>query len=225
MEESPMFRHPLRAAVAAIVLLVGLTVARPALAGPPLLCHPFNIEGARSLPWNDTGEWLQGRTDYDLKSLVADTDALLTSSTPVIVRMETLRRAAIYASRDRDVAGRLLSSLTERVKDAGTAPRARSLALLDLAYVTEALREITYLDGKPEFHGSAQRIKPLIADSDGYAMAKASLAAQPDEPALEFAVALIAADRDRAGYEAHAARAKAGAKRDHLLSLNIGQIS
>jgi hypothetical protein len=225
MEEIPMFRHPLRASVAATALLVGLAAARPALAGPPLLCHPFNIESARSLPWDGTGGWFQWRADYDLKNLAADTDALLTRSTPVIVRMETLRRAAIYASRDRNVAGQLLASLAERVKVAGQPPRARSLALLDLAYLTEALREITYMDGKPEFQGSAQMIRALLGDADGYALAKSSLAAQPNDPALEFAVALIAADRDRAGYEEHAARARAGAKGDHLLSLNIGQIS
>ena len=52
------------------------------------------------LPWDGTNAWWQGRADYNLQNLVADTEALLTPSTPVIVRMETLRRAALYASLD-----------------------------------------------------------------------------------------------------------------------------
>jgi hypothetical protein len=221
MEEVPMSRCSLSATVAAFALLASLVAARPALAGPPLLCHPFKIENARSLPWDGTAGWFQGRADYMLKNLVADTDALLTPSTPVIVRMETLRRAAIYASRDGQVAGQLVASLKARVEAAGKAARSHSLALLDLAYVTEALRQISYLDKMTEFSGSAPMIRALVGESDGYALAKQSLAGQPDDPALEFAVALIAADKDRAGYAAHVARAKAGASRDHLLALNI----
>ena len=82
-----------RAACFALVALLG--VAAPALAGPPLLCHPFDIGSARSLPWDGTNAWWQGRADYNLQNLVADTEAILSPSTPVIVRMETLRRAAL----------------------------------------------------------------------------------------------------------------------------------
>jgi hypothetical protein len=86
----------------AIVLGV-VAIATPALAGPPLLCHPYDIGSARSLPWNDAAGWTGTRADYKLENLVADTDALLTPSTPVVVRMK-LRRAAIYASMDAKVA-------------------------------------------------------------------------------------------------------------------------
>src|SRR6187397_1918598 len=95
-------------------LALALAVAAPALAGPPLLCHPFDIGSARSLPWDGTNAWWQGRADYNLQNLVADTEAILTPSTPVIIRMETLRRAALYASLDDKVAARLLSSVTAR---------------------------------------------------------------------------------------------------------------
>src|SRR5688572_20275282 len=106
-----MTRHLIR--IAPLIVVGLLSGAQPALAGPPLLCHPFDIGSARSLPWNDTAAWWNGRSDYDVRNLVADTQALLTPATPVIVRMETLRRAAIYASRDARVAAQLLKTLND----------------------------------------------------------------------------------------------------------------
>jgi len=84
-----------------------VALASSVFAGPPLLCHPYDIGSARSLPWNDAAGWTGTRADYKLENLVADTDALLTPTTPVVVRMETLRRAAIYASMDAKVAKQL----------------------------------------------------------------------------------------------------------------------
>ena len=41
-----------------LVLALVAFVASPALAGPPLLCFPFNIGPATSLPWeNDNNPW------------------------------------------------------------------------------------------------------------------------------------------------------------------------
>ena len=59
----------------------------------------FDIGSAQSLPWEGRDSWWHGRADYQLTRLVADTTGLLTASTPVLVRMETLRRATIYAQR------------------------------------------------------------------------------------------------------------------------------
>ena len=64
-----------------------LAFAAPALAGPPLLCHPYDIGNAKSLPWVGEKSWSEGQPDYKLENLVRDTEALLTPSTPVIVRM------------------------------------------------------------------------------------------------------------------------------------------
>ena len=77
--------------LAALILLGSVVITTPAFAGPPLLCHPFDVGNARSLPWDGT-QWWRGRTDYKLANLQADTEALLTPTTPIIVRMETLRR-------------------------------------------------------------------------------------------------------------------------------------
>ena len=55
-------------------------------------------------------------------------------------------------------------------------------------------------------------------------MAK-SLAARPEDAALEFAAALIAAGKDRSAYEAHARKARAGISSDPLLSRNLNHVN
>jgi hypothetical protein len=206
-------------------LLASLALARPALAGPPLLCHPFDIGMARSLPWGGTASWFDGKADYTVANLVADTEALLTPSTPVIVRMETLRRASIYASRDAKIASALLERLTAKAQASKASGQPDPLALLDAAYVTEALRQVTMIGGISGFKDQVNGIKDVIGNADGWQYIKASLAAQPDDPALEFAAALIAADKDRAAYRGHAQRARAGAAKDALLAKNLSHIS
>src|SRR6266545_694163 len=104
------FRTTVLAAVAA------LAFAAPALAGPPLLCHAYDIGAAKSLPWVGERSWFEGRPDYNIQNLVADTETLLTPSAPVIVRMETLRRAAIYASTDPKIANALLKRFISRAE-------------------------------------------------------------------------------------------------------------
>jgi hypothetical protein len=207
------------------LVLASIAFARPALAGPPLLCHPFDIGTAASLPWSGTASWFDGKADYQLTNLVADTEALLAPSTPVIVRMETLRRATIYASRDAKIASTLLERLTARAQASIAAGRPDALALLDAAYVTEALRQVTTIGGISGFKDQVNGIKDVISNADGWNYMKASLAARPDDPALEFAAALIAADKDRAAYSGHAQRARAGASKDALLARNLSHIS
>ena len=68
-------------------------------------------------------------------------------------------------------------------------------------------------------------IRDVIRDRDGWVHMKASLAARPDDPALQFAAALIASDKDRGAYLEHARRARAGAPTDTLLARNLHHIS
>ena len=101
-----MTRVSMRSVIGILTLVALAATADVALAGPPLLCHPFDIGTAKSLTWDNSHGW-QGRVGAtNMKTLVADTEALLTPDTPVIVRMETLRRAALYASTDAQVATR-----------------------------------------------------------------------------------------------------------------------
>jgi hypothetical protein len=209
-----------RSVFTAFLVIAALVTARPAQAGPPLLCHPFDIGAAASLPWNGHSSWFDGKPDYRLSSLVSDTEALLVPSTPVVVRMETLRRAAIYASHDPQVATALLDRLTAKAQTSKTA-----LALLDAAYVTEALRQLTQIGGVTGYKDRVPAILELVRDRDGWQQMKASLAASPDDPGLQFAAALIAAGKDRGAYLEHARRARAGATKDALIARNLKHIS
>src|SRR5262249_104478 len=91
--------------LAVAVFFTAMAFQQIVVAGPPLICHPYAIGNAKSLPWGGT-EWRAVKSDYDLNRLVEDTLALLTPETPLIVRMETLRRATVYAvwaKRDKEV--------------------------------------------------------------------------------------------------------------------------
>src|SRR5262245_54854933 len=196
------------------------TVA-PVLAGPPLLCHPFDIGDARSLPWGP--DWSQGRSEYNVANLVADTEAILTPTAPVIVRMETLRRAALYASLDGKVAKQLLQSLNARAtaaERAGNASPATAMALFDAGYLTETYRQINDLGRAPGWGARSATIAGVIGKANGKSFMDRTIALRPDDGAIQFAAALVAASTDRSAYQEHAARAREGAARDPLLSRN-----
>jgi hypothetical protein len=190
-----------------------LFAATVALAGPPLICHPYDIGQAKSLPG---GGGAHGTAqNYDRTPLVADTLALLTPDTPVLVRMETLRRAAIYATgnlrawngekyteTDKNLAAQLITKLRER-STSGDA-KAKALALFDLGFFSETVRQ-TGLD-------------PSI---DGYAlMVKARELRGPDAE-MEFALALASHREHPAAHAAHLAQARAAAKPNTLLATNL----
>jgi hypothetical protein len=208
--------HPYRLLTAAALVL---TIAAPVLAGPPLLCRPFDIGSATSLPWDGRTGWSQGRPDYPLQRLVADTEALLQPGTPVLVRMETLRRASIYASQDPAVAAALMDRLSARARLATD-----GLAGLDAAYAIEALRQVTMLAQTNEFRGRIAGLKPVLEGRDAAPLLAQSVHAQPSDPAVAFAAALIAMNTNMPAYTAYAARARAGASRDALLARNIDHL-
>src|ERR1700737_4131334 len=86
-------------------------------AGPPLICHPYDIGNAQSLPWGqgrDAMGFDNPDPSYDTKQLTRDTLKILDAVAPVLVRMETLRRAALYGSNDHASAAALLSALKQR---------------------------------------------------------------------------------------------------------------
>jgi len=182
-------------------------------AGTPLICNPYAIGNAKSLPG---GDWKGTDQSYDRTNLVRDTLALLTPDTPVIVRMETLRRAAIYAtanlrgwakgatytSTDRELAFGLLEKLEARIAEA--TDQTRALALFDLGFFTETLRQ-TNLDPK----------------LNGYQLLLKVAELRPNDPDVQFALALASAWPKRKEYAAHVAQASAGAKPGTLLAANL----
>jgi hypothetical protein len=207
-------RHQLLTAAALV-----LAVATPALAGPPLLCHPFDIGTAKSLPWDGTQGWFKGSADYPLERLVGDTEAILQPDTPVVVRMETLRRAAIYASQDAAVAFALVERLSLKAKGPD------ALAPLDAAYLIAALDQVTMLEQMAEFRNRIAGVKEALRRRDAGAFLAQAVQARPADPSVAFAAALIALDIDRQASGVHAARARAGASHDPLLARNIKHLS
>jgi hypothetical protein len=206
-----MIRHTLARLIFCGALVAGL--ASPALAGPPLVCFPFDIGTAASLPWDSSSGGFKGmRSDYDLDRLNRDTIALLTPSTPILVRMETLRRAALYASANQRTARTLLDQLLARAKASTSA--GASLAEFDLGYLIETYRQLGPI---APFAGD------IVKDLDGYGMVRRSLDARHGDPAIAFAAALITSGRG--AYADHVRMARAGAGTDVLLAKNIEHVA
>jgi len=216
-----MTRFP-RFALTPLLAAATLVVASSAYAGPPLLCHPYNIGAARSLPWSGGSSWFEGDPAYNVQNVVADTEGLLTASTPVIVRMETLRRAAIYASSDAAVARRLLDRFVARAEAATGQPDA--LLWLDAAYLAGAYREMAMLSADSRWAPRAAGLRAALGTRSDADFIARSVAARPDDPGIRFAAALIVSDTDRQAYRAHAEKARAGASRDALLAKNIDHV-
>ena len=192
-------------AIGSVTILLGLAVT--AHAGPPLICHPFEIGQAKTLPavdWN-----MKGSGSYDLKNLTQDTLAILDSGAPVLVRMETLRRATIYARRDPYVAKELIMRLQARA-DHSEAGHSGALALFDLGYLAETYKQWLGA-GEPN----------PAAGVDGYALIKNAISLRGQDPEMEFAAALITLRGPESDHQQHARKAIAGAKDDPLLAQNL----
>jgi hypothetical protein len=198
-------------------LALALILATPALAGPPLICHPINIGSAQSLPWPSDGGNLVGRSDYDVSHLVTDSLSLLSPDMPVLVRMETLRRATIYSQRNPAVAKQLLLSLHART----TTDENDALAAFDFGYLVECYKQaqLAHSQGLRAW-GNGNWSNPA-ANVDGYALVKAAIGMRGQDPQMEFAAALIASERSRKDCREHIEKAVVGAKQDPLLAQNL----
>ncbi len=220
-----MTRRTLRSgSVALIALALSLTLFRPALAGPVLICKTYEIGNAKSLPWGGS-EWRSVKSDYDINRLVEDTLALLTPDTPALVRMETLRRATIYAvwaRHDREVnyakrndkaaqyLFQRLMNYSKRSAFESASKKPDPLRMFDAGFFMESWKQA-------EGHGGN---KPV--DFDGYALVKQAIALRGNDPEMEFAAALITSIRpDKAAHRAHLQKAIAGAREGSLLARNI----
>src|SRR5271166_5235126 len=119
-------------------LLVALFVlATSAMAGPPLICHSFDIGNAKSLPWISHDWNLSGTESYNTRNLPTDTISILDAEPTVLVHMETLRRATLFARKDPIAAKQLLVKLIARADSSANSPSA-ALASFDLGYLAEA---------------------------------------------------------------------------------------
>jgi len=195
-----------RLAISIAIVLVGFTSY--AQAGPPLICHPIEIGQAKSLPWIDWNQ--KGTGGYDLKNLTRDTLAILDSSAPVLLRMETLRRATIYARQDPQVAKELLTRLQARAATSTDSGLSEALAWFDVGYLIETYQQWI---GKAEPNPAA--------GLDGYAWVKKAVRLRGQDPEMEFAAALITLTGPESDHREHARKAMAGAGNDPLLAQNL----
>ena len=208
-------KHPFLCRTPALLALVSLAILSPllAFAGPPLICHAYNIGTAPSLPAGT--DRFGTSSNYDRSRLVTDTLELLTPKTSILVRMETLRRAAIYATGnlrtwdgqkytnvDRELGAALAAKLRERTTTGDTA--SRTLAIFDLGFFSETLRQ--------------SGLDPAV---DGYALLAKAAKSLKEDPEVEFALALASYRPERAEHSAHLAKARAGAQPGSLLASNL----
>ena len=211
---TPMIR-PLRFVV--VLLATLLCLATLAEAGPPLICHSVEIGPAKSLPWISHDWNLSGGETYDTKNLVRDTLEILAPDTPVLVRMETLRRATLYARKDPLVAKELLARLHARATSAESSGRPDALAWFDVGYLAEAYKQWigqSWMKVSKDEQNSA-------AGVDGYALVKKAIARRGSDPQMEFAAALITLSGPAEEHRRHALNAIAGARIDPLLAQNL----
>lgn len=195
-----------RLPISIVAVLLGFTTF--AQAGPLLICHPIEIGQAQSLPWVEWNH--RGSTDYDLKNLTRDTLAILASNTPVLVRMETLRRATIYGRQDPQVAKELITRLQARAANSDAAGHTDALAWFDVGYLAEAYKQWM---GKGEPNPAA--------GLDGYSWVRKAISLRGSDPEMEFAAALITLTGPESAHRDHARKAMAGAQSDPLLAQNL----
>src|SRR5262249_48957921 len=144
------------------------------------------------------------------KNLVHDTLAILDGGAPVIVRMETLRRATLYARKDPQAAKELLTKLYQRATAGEAAGHSDALAWVDARYLAAAYHQGLGKDQNP------------AAGVDGYSLvAKALSLGGEKDPQMEFAAALVTLQGPESAHRDQVQKAIAGAKSDALLARNL----
>ena len=186
------------------LLAVAFVLALPTLAqaGPPLICHPFQTAASELLPWQPGSGWNNPDPRYDVGRLRSDLLRLLTPDTPVLSRMENMRRAAIYAARDNRIADEVLRAVLDRA--AGSSPS--TAALFDAGYLIESYKQAA------DLHRGA------APTQDGYSMVVRAIAASGGSAEMEFAASLMT---QGAQAQTHLRRARASAGAQTLLAQNI----
>src|SRR2546423_5814804 len=221
-----MPRSMIRSLVFAIAMVAtSLLLATAAQAGPPLICHTIEIGQSKSLPWISHNWNLSGGETYDTKNLVRDTLEILAPDTSVLVRMETLRRATLYARKDPVAAKELLARLHARATSAESSGHPEALAWFDVGYLAEAYKQWIGQNLPHMTDGMRMDANPA-AGVDGYALVKKALALRGaalygDDPQMEFAAALITLSGPQDEHRQHSQKAIAGAKSDPLLAQNL----
>lgn len=190
------------------ILVVLLSAARAAEAGPPLICHPFDAGASPVLPWANGTGWRTPDPSYNVQGLTADTLRLLNATAPVLARMENMRRATIYVLHNARIASELLAAVLARTAQTPNDP----LAWFDAGYLVESYRQAEHIGERTL----------LSKDVDGYQYVRKALELAGSNPEMDFAASLMKAGAIAAE---HRRRAQAGAAPGSLLAKNLGKIS
>lgn len=199
-----------RITLPAIAML--FVLAGAAFAGPPLICHSFDIGDAKSLPWISHDWNLSGGENYDTHNLTSDTLAILDGSQTPLVHMETLRRATLYARKDPLAAKQLLVQLVARAHSSESLANPNALAIFDAGYVAEAYKQWLGEGGGNPANGL-----------DGMSWIERALQMSGNNSQMEFAAAIITLHGSDAKHQEYAQRATDGAKTDELLARNLAR--
>lgn len=197
-----------------IALAVVACFATPALAGPPLICHPFEVDGGKLIAWGTGSGWNTPDRGYDIKNLVADTTAVLTADAPILTRMENMRRATIYAMRDPEIAQQLLKTVMAKA----LATTSDSRAWFDAGYLIESYKQATAIreNGRPALRAWAAVDETVRVD--GYNWVKKAMAMTTPSAEMEFAASLMTQGPLAAS---HRAKALAAAPKGSVLARNL----
>jgi hypothetical protein len=209
--------------LAGIVAVAFVGIASPALAGPPLICHPFETGAAPSLPWGKGPGWNTPDSNYDVRRLPADVTKLLAEQKGVFPRMETLRRATIYAARDPRVAYELLAHVLGRALGAAAVGRPDDLAWFDAGYLVESYRQASHIYRWDMLNASERAgwtLREQLNGLDGYAWVRRALELSGGNPDMEFAASLM---KTGAIADEHRRNAAARAKPGSLLARALTQ--
>ena len=197
----------------AACLTVLLAVSRVASAGPPMICHPFDAGDAAVLPWGQGEGWNTPDRSYDVERLTADTLRLLSPDAPVLARMENLRRATIYASKDPRIAAELRAAVLGKALIAAAEQPRDPLAWFDAGYLIESYRQARVVQRRPS---------PIAgpAEIDGFRLIEKALELAGSNPEMEYAASLA---KEGSAATAHRQRAMAGARPGSLLAKNLAR--
>ena len=209
-----MHPHLFRSIRPTLIAIATLFVyANAAVAGPPLICHAFDIGNATSLPWISHDWNLSGTENYDTHRLPKDTLAILNASQVPLVHMETLRRATLYARKDPVAAKQLLLQLVARARSSEASSSPDPFASFDAAYLTEAYQQWLDEKGKNPADGL-----------DGLPWIKRCMQLRPGDPQMAFAAALITLHGPESEHREYTQTAIAGAKNDEPLKRNLATL-
>ncbi len=181
------------ALMASMMMLVS-----PALAGPPLLCFPYEIGKNKSLPWGK--EAFQKDKEYEAAKVVEDTLSLLKEEKSALVRMETIRRATLYIGEDAGRSAELVRKLMAVAEEAQKTEKPSAAAWFNAGFAAATLVQ----NGRHIKEVSLTRDGPV-----GYVEIKKALAITPDDAAMQFGAALVAFERDRDAMKGHMQKALA----------------